>query len=265
MDTEAEDLLETAYQLRRAGRADRALELLAGWPSWQHAEDRGFAQADTAESLHALGRPDEALTALQALRAARPPVTVCAMAAEVCTGLGLHDEALRFYDVGVSVLPVEQLEGLDWEAEYLLRHRAVARAAKGLAPDALDQSVPALQERRRLTLEDVEDGRPVQGEVVRALFWPHYLLAAASERWPDMGDHADLEQRLRAAAALTGRHLELVAGEPGLLQGDVEAAERYLHESDDVVRWPPERNAPCWCGSGAKYKKCCGRAALSPP
>jgi tetratricopeptide (TPR) repeat protein len=23
--------------------------------------------------------------------------------------------------------------------------------------------------------------------------------------------------------------------------------------------WPPGRNEPCWCGSGAKYKKCCGR------
>jgi uncharacterized protein YecA (UPF0149 family) len=22
--------------------------------------------------------------------------------------------------------------------------------------------------------------------------------------------------------------------------------------------WPPERNAPCWCESGRKYKKCCG-------
>jgi hypothetical protein len=20
----------------------------------------------------------------------------------------------------------------------------------------------------------------------------------------------------------------------------------------------PERNSPCWCGSGSKYKKCCG-------
>ncbi len=22
--------------------------------------------------------------------------------------------------------------------------------------------------------------------------------------------------------------------------------------------WPPARNEPCWCGSGTKYKKCCG-------
>lgn len=25
-----------------------------------------------------------------------------------------------------------------------------------------------------------------------------------------------------------------------------------------TVTWPPGRNEPCWCGSGRKYKKCCG-------
>jgi tetratricopeptide (TPR) repeat protein len=25
-----------------------------------------------------------------------------------------------------------------------------------------------------------------------------------------------------------------------------------------AIPWPPERNAPCWCGSARKYKKCCG-------
>ncbi|MEV2278775.1 SEC-C domain-containing protein [Nocardiopsis sp. NPDC049922] len=28
-----------------------------------------------------------------------------------------------------------------------------------------------------------------------------------------------------------------------------------------LIPWPPERNKPCWCGSGRKYKKCCGSAA----
>ncbi len=27
----------------------------------------------------------------------------------------------------------------------------------------------------------------------------------------------------------------------------------------DVLAWPAGRNAPCWCGSAVKYKKCCGR------
>jgi len=31
-----------------------------------------------------------------------------------------------------------------------------------------------------------------------------------------------------------------------------------LHGSGRDVDWPPQRNAPCWCGSARKYKKCCG-------
>ena len=26
----------------------------------------------------------------------------------------------------------------------------------------------------------------------------------------------------------------------------------------ESVAWPPGRNDRCWCGSGTKYKKCCG-------
>lgn len=24
-----------------------------------------------------------------------------------------------------------------------------------------------------------------------------------------------------------------------------------------LIAWRPDRNQPCWCGSGRKYKKCC--------
>jgi len=33
---------------------------------------------------------------------------------------------------------------------------------------------------------------------------------------------------------------------------------RWLTGSGRARPWPPPRNAPCWCGSGAKYKRCCG-------
>lgn len=26
--------------------------------------------------------------------------------------------------------------------------------------------------------------------------------------------------------------------------------------------WPSRRNAPCWCGSGRRYKTCCGSALM---
>lgn len=43
----------------------------------------------------------------------------------------------------------------------------------------------------------------------------------------------------------------------------------WLHEQGHTsIAWPPERNALCWCGSGGKYKKCCGNPvflAVQPP
>jgi Plasmid pRiA4b ORF-3-like protein/SEC-C motif len=43
----------------------------------------------------------------------------------------------------------------------------------------------------------------------------------------------------------------------------------WLHETGHTgYTWPPERNSPCWCGSGSKYKKCCGNPvflAVEPP
>lgn len=33
-----------------------------------------------------------------------------------------------------------------------------------------------------------------------------------------------------------------------------------LARRQEAIAWPPNRNQPCWCGSGRKYKQCCGRA-----
>lgn len=27
----------------------------------------------------------------------------------------------------------------------------------------------------------------------------------------------------------------------------------------DPIRWPPKHRAPCWCGSGSRYRDCCAR------
>jgi hypothetical protein len=32
-----------------------------------------------------------------------------------------------------------------------------------------------------------------------------------------------------------------------------------------TIPWPPGRNEPCWCGSGRKYKKCCGAPSWEEP
>ena len=41
--------------------------------------------------------------------------------------------------------------------------------------------------------------------------------------------------------------------------GDARASfASQLARSGDALPWPPGRNDPCWCGSGRKYKRCCG-------
>lgn len=48
----------------------------------------------------------------------------------------------------------------------------------------------------------------------------------------------------------------------GLEPESPQARSRYAAElarEGVTVPWPPGRNDPCWCGSGLKYKKCCGR------
>ena len=46
---------------------------------------------------------------------------------------------------------------------------------------------------------------------------------------------------------------------------DVEAEEELIKKTEKVppihADQPPGRNDPCPCGSGKKYKKCCGKGA----
>ncbi|MDN5919934.1 MAG: SEC-C domain-containing protein, partial [Pseudonocardia sp.] len=39
------------------------------------------------------------------------------------------------------------------------------------------------------------------------------------------------------------------------------AADQARTHPNDLITWPPQRNQPCWCRSGRKYKKCCGHPA----
>ncbi|WP_432981263.1 IS1096 element passenger TnpR family protein [Dactylosporangium sp. CA-233914] len=111
--------------------------------------------------------------------------------------------------------------------------------------------------------------------------WSHGLLNATSYR-----RHADYrretEQALRAMAERGGSGIRVVALDvPDLLayaqRRGKDPAHRqtrlaytgWLHETGRAaIDWPPERNGPCWCGSGGKYKKCCGSPAflgVEPP
>lgn len=106
--------------------------------------------------------------------------------------------------------------------------------------------------------------------------WPR-----ATARWPflleDMpADHTaylhEIESRVAQMASSLGARLIMVpismggllafcAEQPTLDPGSGRARADYaasLLADGHGREWPPERNDVCWCGSGKKYKVCCG-------
>lgn len=133
-------------------------------------------------------------------------------------------------------------------------------------------------------------GEPA-GQVAVAVAWlPAAEYAAWPARWPDLVDsplchdevgepvsHAvycrRMEGRLRAHRESGVTRLSVVAVRSA--EFDPWVADNAPEESDPsqlraryaagvardpsrTIAWPPGRNDPCWCGSGRKYKKCCG-------
>ena len=231
------------------------------------------------------GAPDEALARLAEL--ARDPALHdghCQWAAELLAEHGQPREALRWYDRLVARMAPDRPDAVreadGWLAmeSIALRGRREVRRELGLPPDATDEIVPdppeggldAMLER----LAGLERRTPHRA-VERVLIFQRAERAEAHRRWPDdydddPGHYAEVERRRRAHAEAGGRAVivpgtvaELVAfaeahgGSPL----DEEVRKRYCASIADArtLTWPPARNAPCWCGTGVKYKKCCGR------
>lgn len=117
------------------------------------------------------------------------------------------------------------------------------------------------------------------GAFDRALVLAESGADAALGRWPSLADDladpdaycATIEGHLRDLRAATGRLPRVAplavealvdfAAAHGLDPDTGEARSQFAAElgiHDEVVDWPPGRNDPCWCGSGRKYKRCCG-------
>lgn len=110
--------------------------------------------------------------------------------------------------------------------------------------------------------------------------WPR-----AVARWPDLltempADHLayvrELQSRVLQVAEATGARIVMVPLSVGGLLSFCEAngpldpgsgrargdyASSLLAQGHGRA-WPPERNEVCWCGSGRKYKVCCGTVEL---
>ncbi|HSK58776.1 MAG TPA: SEC-C domain-containing protein, partial [Actinomycetospora sp.] len=143
----------------------------------------------------------------------------------------------------------EQLDAADVVDELLARRRHV-RADLGRAPDEYD------------ALADDLDAAP------DLVFFPEAALARLLAAQPALADElgrdwdhhrALVEGELQAADA-EGEVLEVEVATPSLLAAmlaDPDSPDQADPEPGPRLAWPPGRNDPCWCGAGAKYKKCC--------
>jgi uncharacterized protein YecA (UPF0149 family) len=115
------------------------------------------------------------------------------------------------------------------------------------------------------------------------LFWPRNEIVPAHELWPQIVQHPDTDAVMRDREAAnrelseagvpqvtmvpltTAKLTEFAArtgGDPANEKTRLACIDEIVAEGG-VIAWPPARNSSCWCGSGVKYKKCCGRPDLA--
>jgi len=285
-DERGEILLEAAVAWRRAGRTDRARELLTELVG-VGGEDACYARFELAETLFEQGAAEDAYAELS--RLARDPALHgghCTMVAELLAERGDLDGALTWYDRAVARLSPDEIETLrgptGWMqmSSVMLRGRREVRSQLGLPADSTDEITPEPPSARRpVDIDDireyVESGRTPRQ--VRMLVFQRGERAEARRRWPQ--EYQDSDEEYYPAAERRWRELaesgvpairvvpatvsqlcefaERVGGSP--TDPETKAAFGETVAEEATIAWPPPRNSPCWCASGAKYKKCCGQ------
>ena len=178
---------------------------------------------------------------------------------------GLQESALCAFDEAVAV--AKRL-GLARVLDRARVERKAEREEVGLHTDEDDLLAPL--------------PRPMAtGPIAWTLAWfPPTERAAAIERWPALAADFDdpdgysrrLEKQLRRLRSALGQRPSVAPIEVETLvdwaatQGhdpdSGEARREYavaLATGGGAISWPPGRNDACWCRSGQKYKRCCGR------
>jgi hypothetical protein len=275
------EILDEIHQLlRRAGRHEEAIAakreaIAAGYRSTPDPE------ADIAEILVEAGRREEA-DALYAELRRRDQDDVWLYNSAGFIYAGVDDrEALRWCLDGIEV--AIRTGDPDEVVDQLLD---MARSLWTALDEPLDQDVVDRVESSTRARRVRRASRRVRSAPIPvALAWfPADEWPLALERWPDLADHmpADhaaysrcIEARLKwlatglpgnrsSVAPLTVAELDEAAGDRA---GTGEARSELAAQIDGqgrAIAWPPRRNERCWCGSGRKYKQCCGPEPPSP-
>lgn len=213
--------------------------------------------------------------------------------------IGEHEVALDWLTRGLELaLRTGDPERL---VPQLRRLRAESLSALGRDSDELQLAEPVGPPQLRAGFHPVPPSAPAPrlseqrgAGVELAYAWlPAEEFARIEQRWPDIAgedsvrdeagalvDHAEycrrLERTLRQAADSGLRRLRVAtlrreafdawvaeAGREGEDEAELRAgyAANLSRRRTEVVAWPPGRNERCWCGSDAKYKKCCAAPA----
>jgi tetratricopeptide (TPR) repeat protein len=278
-DERTEILLEAGGQWALAGEPDRALRIYDDVAAMDAGEDSQFATAEKISLLAALGRADEAEAEITRLGRAHVHPGPAQLVAEFLEEQGRLEEALSWFNTACRDLMAdggELAEGTLF-ARPELRGRQRVRRALGLPPDALDLHTEDQQaEMAELFERAAAPSQPnagsffVRADVERAFAEGLVHGTAPTDasgyfRDVERGWRASLDEigtaKLRILPTMVDDLLKY-ANDHDRDPKDQQTRADYLmdriREGALTLDWPPERNAPCWCDSGRKYKKCCG-------
>lgn len=270
---------DLANALHRAGESLRAADILKSIIS-EGGEEGEYARASLAEIWFDLGRTEEALDVLAELRRVGSDPGPRLMVAELLAERGEHATALRWFNLAAMTVDPAQPNLLDL---VVLRGRREVRSHLGLPVDSLDELTAEVETELQTPLYSPADaasaGVATSADLVRVLVvQPQERLGAIAEYGSCFGElpfdaaaaNAELESSLRQASEQGPGRVDMVFGTVASMRSffaahgghptDDHLRARYLdqrHAEGATAPWPPPRNAPCWCGSGRKYKNCC--------
>ncbi|MFI0351055.1 SEC-C metal-binding domain-containing protein [Actinomadura sp. 9N407] len=285
-DEREEILLDAAGQWGIAGETERALRLYEDLATTAAEEHAQWAICGKIEVLEGLGRRAEADAEIERLRRSRPHPGPAGLVAEIIEERGDLEEALTWFNIACRDLladdgEIEEIDEAALMSQLELQGRLRVREALGLPPDFLDERIGDLHG-QLVDTDASAQPRAEQPAVAGSFFVRADVKRAFAEGLVQIDDPSTddvdayflrTEQVWRAGADANGSagfhvlpttvdDLLAYAEELGLDPRDQRTRIGYLEdragEGAVTVSWPPNRNDPCWCASGRKYKKCCG-------